>query len=862
MSDIIAAPSPEPYQAQEDTSKNEYYAPSPDYNDEDVEWTYVQDLPSVVDPVRWYFRGFGRRILNYLISLFPILTWIYRYNFKWLYGDVIAGITVGIVVVPQSMSYAQVAGLKPEYGLYTGFFGVMVYCLFATSKDVSIGPVAVMSVETFKVTNRVMEKLDLGEEYRAHIASLLSLLCGAVTLGMGLLRLGFLLEYIPMPAVMGFMTGSAFTIAVGQVPGLMGYKSMFSTRGASHEVVINTLKYLPYTNINAAFGLVCLFVLYFMKFVCGYLEKKDKKRKWIWFYLNSMRTALVIIFSTLISWGVDRIYGEDANIQRIGYIREGIHPQVNPVNREWASAMATELPISVVILVLEHIAISKSFGRVHEYRVNPDQELIAIGVANVFGYFFQAYPNTGSFSRTALKSKCGVRTPLAGLLTGACVIFSIYKLTDAFYYISKASLCAIIIHAVTDLVASWQTTYKFFKVSPVEFVIFIADVFLCVFVSLEAGLYFSFAACFVFTLLKQTFPKGEFLGKVEFVSPIANPPYVPLENPHHLPKFALRGLDSARQYSNKLTSKLNRKSIPSKSSALDLEKTGSEDLSFDSVNKNNQRPRTQSFDASRSSSSEQPEDVVGEGNVYDNFEDTVMPGGSGEPADIGYTRPVATHQVTTKWWPLSHRNVNPEIKIVPPPPGIFVYRFRESLTYQNASWQTDHIIEYIRENIKRNLDISFYQNQSLGDRPWNEIGPRKYVPPQEEDTRPVLRAIVFDMSASPHVDMTGAQILWDAHQELQKYACVPVEFHFAGLLSPWSRRTLLESGFGRPSGAHTPQTSHLVELAKRKDDPEANLGESTTKVVVRNGSGGYVPVVDTNTCFFHFDIPDLELREF
>lgn len=861
MSDIIAAPSPERYQEQGDISK-EYYAPSPDYNDEDVEWTYVQDIPSVVDPVKWYFRGFGRMALNYIISIFPILTWIYRYNWKWLYGDVVAGITVGVVVVPQSMSYAQVAGLEPQYGLYTGFFGVMVYCLFATSKDVSIGPVAVMSAETYKVTNRVMEKLDLGEDKRAAIASLLSLLCGVITLGMGLLRLGFLLEYIPMPAIMGFMTGSAFTIAVGQIPGLMGYKKKMSTRGASYEVVINTLKHLPDTNINAAFGLVSLFVLYFMKFVCGYLEKKDKKRKWIWFYLNSMRTALVIIFSTLISWGVYRIYGKEANIQMIGHIPPGIHPKVNKIDREWASALGSELPISVVILVLEHIAISRSFGRVHEYRVNPNQELIAIGVANVFGFFFQAYPNTGSFSRTALKSKCGVRTPLAGVLTGACVIVAIYALTEAFYFISKAALCAVIIHAVGDLIASWQTTYKFFRVSPVEFIIFIADIFICVFVSLEAGLYFSFAACFVYTLLKQTFPKGEFLGKVEFVTPLANPPYVPVENPHHIPKFALRGLESARQYSNKLTSKLNRKSNP-KGTVEDVEKTVSGDASFDSTNKNKHRaPHAQSFDASQSTSSEQPEDVVGEGNVYDNFEDTVMPDGSGEPNDIGYTRPVATHRVTTKWWPLSHRNVNPEIKIVPPPPGIYVYRFRESLTYQNAAWQTDRIIEYIRKHTKRNLDISFYQNQNLGDRPWNEIGPRKYVPPQEEDTRPVLRAIVFDMSASPNVDMTGAQVLWDAHQELQKYACVPVEFHFAGLLSPWARRTLLESGFGRASDAHTPQTSHLVELAKRKDDPEAHPDEPTTKVVVRNGTGGYVPVVDTNTCFFHFDIPDLELREF
>lgn len=135
-------------------------------------------------------------------------------------------------------------------------------------------------------------------------------------------------------------------------------------------------------------------------------------------------------------------------------------------------AMASEIPVSTVILLLEHIAIAKSFGRINDYKVVPDQEVIAIGVTNLVGTFFNAYPATGSFSRSALKAKCGVKTPLAGIFTGAVVLLALYALTSAFYYIPKATLCAVIIHAVSDLLASYKVTWSFYKMSPIDCGIF------------------------------------------------------------------------------------------------------------------------------------------------------------------------------------------------------------------------------------------------------------------------------------------------------------------------------------------------------------------------------------------------------
>lgn len=225
-------------------------------------------------------------IKNYLFSLFPILHWILHYNGRWLYGDLVAGITVGIVLVPQSMSYAQLAGLEPQYGLYSSFVGVFIYSFFATSKDVSIGPVAVMSLQVSKVIAHVQDKY--GDEYAApEIATFLALICGGIATGIGVLRLGFILEFISVPAVMGFMTGSAFNIITGQVPALMGYNKLVNTRDSTYLVVVNTLKHLPDTKVDAAFGLVCLLILYVWKFGTDYAQKRWPKYKIYFSILNN-----------------------------------------------------------------------------------------------------------------------------------------------------------------------------------------------------------------------------------------------------------------------------------------------------------------------------------------------------------------------------------------------------------------------------------------------------------------------------------------------------------------------------------------------------------------------------------------------
>ncbi|KAG6831481.1 hypothetical protein H0H87_005048 [Tephrocybe sp. NHM501043] len=712
----------------------------------------IVPVVSVTDWVQDHTSNPKQRLVDYLTSLFPVFQWISRYNFGWLTGDVIAGLTVGMVVVPQGMSYAVIATLPAEYGLYSSFVGVLIYCFFATSKDVSIGPVAVMSLTVAQVIKHVQASHP--DQWTGPvIASALAFIAGFIVLGIGLLRLGWLVEFIPAPAVSGFMTGSAINIAAGQVPGLMGITG-FDTRASTYKVIINTLKGLPRTKLDAAWGLTGLVALYSIRIFCDYMGRRYPRRARLFFFISVLRNAFVILVLTIAAWLYTR-HRKSASgkypikiLQTVpaGFKHVG-QPKVNP---ELLSALAPELPVATIILLLEHIAISKSFGRLNGYKINPNQELIAIGVTNTIGSCFGAYPATGSFSRSALKSKSGVRTPAAGIITAVVVIVALYGLTPAFFWIPTAGLSAVIIHAVADLVASPSQVYSFWRVSPLEFLIWAAAVLVTIFSSIENGIYTSICASLALLLIRVAHPRGSFLGKVT----------------------------------------LTKGSSDSKAS---------------------------------------------------------------ESRDV--------------FVPYNKKNVNPHIKVIPPSPGVIVYRFEESYLYPNCSLVNDAIVDYVKENMQRGKDMS---NVRPSDRPWNDPGPGRNSGTSEQEEnlkKPVLHAVVLDFSQVSHIDTTAVQALIDARTEIEKWADHAVEFHFATILSPWIRRALTAAGFGLGISSSTTPSDLAAVVPYRggrtsissEDSSEQDLERGDIK---KAGSGSqpghsgpeFEPLIAEDTPFFHIDL--------
>jgi sodium-independent sulfate anion transporter 11 len=447
---------------------------------------------------------------RYVYNLFPFVHWIGKYNWTWGLGDLIAGATVGAVVIPQSMAYAELANLAPEYGLYSSFMGVIIYWFFATSKDITIGPVAVMSQVTGNVVLKAAERIP---DVEGHVvASALAVIAGCIITFLGLARLGWIVEFIPLPAICAFMTGSAVNIAAGQVSKLMGIKGV-KTREAPYLVIINTLKGLPRTKIDAAIGLTALLMLYLIRGVCTFMAKKQPQRAKLYFFISTLRTAFVILLYTGISAGVNLHRRDDPLFGILEKVPRGFkHAAVPTVNKRIINGFVSELPAAVIVMLIEHIAISKSFGRINNYVIDPSQELVAIGVTNLFGPFLGAYPATGSFSRTAIKSKAGVRTPFAGVITGVIVLLAIYALTELFFYIPDAGLAAVIIHAVLDVITPPRVVFQFWRVSPLEVLIFFAGVLATIFDTIETGVYVTISFSFAVVVWRLFLSKGRFIG--------------------------------------------------------------------------------------------------------------------------------------------------------------------------------------------------------------------------------------------------------------------------------------------------------------------------------------------------------------
>ncbi|AMD18927.1 HBR026Wp [Eremothecium sinecaudum] len=698
---------------------------------------YVEDIITLKE---FYSRKIKHKFtvngaFRYCFSLFPLVAWIPHYNLVWLYCDFVAGITVGCVLIPQSMSYAQLAGLSPEYGLYSSFVGALIYSFFATSKDICIGPVAVMSLMVGRVIEKILSELPEGSLITAPIiATTLSLCCGLITTAIGLLRFGFVVEFISLNAILGFVTGAGLSIITSQLPSLMGVPK--PPKGSTLVSFISFLKNIPQTRMDAVFGILTLFVLYFWRWIAGSVGPKLVKRslppgsrasefwKDFFFYADATRSVITIIVGTVVSWLITRGKQEKLPIAILGFVPSGLqNVGLMKIPDGLLSKIAPEAFAATLVLLLEHLAIGKSFARVNNYTISPDQELVAIGATNLLGTFFNAYPATGSFSRTALKSKCKVKTPISGVFSGGFVLFALYLLTDAFYYIPKSALAAVIIHAVADLISSHKTAVRFWKLSPLDAVSFLATIIITITVEIEMGIYFAIGWSLVVMLLGVIFPSGKFMGYVK-VTEIVNPS----RNTDTSSAFtSTDGSVKIEQDSNLITSTPDPQ-VQQHTKWVPLDNSYSRELNPSIV------------------VNEPPPGVI----VYRPTESFIYLNSSRQIDTI-----LAKVKKLTK--PKKIKVVsNKEKKWCDCRPPNFVLKLTGELN-TNSDFSTDNI-----------------------------------------DDRPTLKILAMDWSQVTQVDATAIQNLVDLRKSIETYVGRQVQFHFSGILSPWIKRSLINAGFGQP----------------------------------------------------------------
>lgn len=380
-----------------------------------------------------------------LTRLLPILGWLKNYSGDTLVSDGLAAVIVTMMLVPQALAYALLAGLPPEVGLYASMIPLVAYALFGTSATLAVGPVAVASLMTASALGGIAES---GTPEYLGAAIVLATLSGLMLFAMGLLRLGFLANFLSHPVISGFVTASGILIAGSQLGPLLGIQ------GGGHnllEMIEGLWGQLAATNrITLFIGSGTLIFLY--------LCRKALKRTLTGIGLPERLADLctraapvtAVIVTTALAWYFNL---GAAGVRLIGEVPSGL-PDIRLPSLEpelWTTLMPAAFLISLVGFV-ESVSVAQTLAAKRRQRIEPDSELIALGLANVAAGFSGASPVSGGFSRSVVNFEAGARTPIAGILTALGIAITTLTLTGLLAFLPKATLAATIIIAVSTLI--------------------------------------------------------------------------------------------------------------------------------------------------------------------------------------------------------------------------------------------------------------------------------------------------------------------------------------------------------------------------------------------------------------------------
>ncbi|KAF3016169.1 hypothetical protein E8E14_009754 [Neopestalotiopsis sp. 37M] len=434
---------------------------------------------------------------QYLLDKLPIVQWLPRYHPSWLIQDFIAGLTIGVMLIPQGLAYAKIATIPIENGLYSAWWPAAIQVFMGTSKDISVGPTSILGLLTAEIV------ASYSDEYSpAAIASAVAFMVGIYCLILGLLGLGFLLDYVSVPVLTGFISATALTIGFGQLGSLIG---LSDTPSMVFDIIGDALKRLPkWDGPTCGVGIGSIILLIAIEKI----GKKLGERHFVFKYVASSRAIIVLFLFTLISYLVNKDRGSDLVWAISKVSTHGIAtPKSHDAGLIGKAAARSFAPL--VACALEHLAVAKAFGRRNGYAIDQTQELNYLGVTNLVNSFFGAMPCGGAMSRTAVNSECRVRSPLSGLVTAAWIILTIYVFSPALYWIPKATLAAIIIMAVINLFGPVSLFYKYWRMSLADFIASQLAFWLTIFQSAEIGIGAGVAWSLVWSLLRSAFVKAD-----------------------------------------------------------------------------------------------------------------------------------------------------------------------------------------------------------------------------------------------------------------------------------------------------------------------------------------------------------------
>ena len=433
----------------------------------------------------------------------PILDWAPRYDRAAFGNDLLAAVIVTIMLIPQSLAYALLAGLPAEIGLYASIAPLLIYAVFGTSRTLAVGPVAVISLMTAAAVAPLAAQ---GTPEYLGAAIALAVLSGLILLAMGLLRLGVIANFISHPVISGFITASGLLIAAGQVPQLLG----LSARGETlPDLAVALWPKLPDANWSVLLiGLPVLAFLFWTRSRLTPVLRRMGLPPRLAGAISRAAPVMAVAATTLATWG----FGLEVPV--VGEIPRGLPlPALPPLDLELWHAILWPAALIALVGYVETISVAQTLAAKRRQRIDPDQELVALGLSNIGAGVSGGFPVTGGFARSVVNFDAGAETPAAGAFTALGMALATLTLTPALFYLPKATLAATIIVAVLSLVdlgALWRTL----SYSRSDFAAMVVTILVTLGFGVEAGISAGVALSLALHLWRSSRPHVAVVGQV------------------------------------------------------------------------------------------------------------------------------------------------------------------------------------------------------------------------------------------------------------------------------------------------------------------------------------------------------------
>ncbi|KAJ4961875.1 hypothetical protein NE237_021785 [Protea cynaroides] len=457
------------------------------------------------DPLR-QFKGqsLKRKWILGAQYLFPVLQWGPNYSLNLFKSDIVSGLTIASLAIPQGISYAKLASLPPIIGLYSSFVPPLVYSLLGSSRDLAVGPVSIASLLLGSMLRQEVSPTKEPLLY-VQLAFTSTLFAGLVQASLGILRLGFIIDFLSKATLIGFMAGAAIIVSLQQLKSLLGIIHFTKQTG-----VVPVLSSIFHTTNEWSWQTIVMGFC-FLLLLLGARHVSLKKPKLFW--VSAGAPLASVILSTLL---VFAFKAQNHGISIIGKLQEGLNPpswnMLTFHGSHLGLVMKTGL-ITGIISLTEGIAVGRTFAALRNYQVDGNKEMIAMGLMNMVGSCTSCYITTGAFSRSAVNYNAGAKTAVSNIVMAVTVMVTLLFLMPLFHYTPNVVLGAIIITAVIGLI-DIPAAFLIWKIDKFDFLVLICAFLGVIFISVQEGLSIAVGMSVFKVLLQITRPRTVMLGNI------------------------------------------------------------------------------------------------------------------------------------------------------------------------------------------------------------------------------------------------------------------------------------------------------------------------------------------------------------